>query len=161
MLCLISTVVAYLCSISLQAADEDLVIPHIDREPAFADFAGMRPVSALARSMVRVTDFIQRTPDDGDAASQRTEVYIGYDQLQFHAIFLAFDSEPNQIRANLSSRENIDGDDSVEMTIDTFNDQRAAFSFRSTPMGIQWDARWTEGSSRRAGFDTTLRVVWE
>ncbi len=161
MLCLISTVVAYLCSISLQAADEDLVIPHIDREPAFADFAGMRPVSALARSMVRVTDFIQRTPDDGDAASQRTEVYIGYDQLQFHAIFLAFDSEPNQIRANLSSRENIDGDDSVEMTIDTFNDQRAAFSFRSTPMGIQWDARWTEGSSRRAGFDTTLQVVWE
>lgn len=161
MLCLISTVVACLCSISLQAADTGLVIPRIDGEPSFADFAGMRPTSALARSMVKVTDFIQRTPDDGDAASQRTEVYIGYDQQQFHAIFLAFDSEPNQIRANLSSRENIDGDDSVELTIDTFNDQRAAFSFRSTPMGIQWDARWTEGSSRRGGFDTTLQVVWE
>ena len=47
------------------------------------------------------------------------------------------------------------------MVIDTFNDQRAAFAFRSTPLGMQWDARWTEGSSMRAGFDTTLETVWE
>jgi hypothetical protein len=161
LLCLGSAVVACLYSISVLAAEAELAIPRIDAEPGFADFADMSPSTTLARSMLKVANFIQRTPDDGDAATQRTEVYIGYDQQQFHAIFLAFDSDPEQIRANLSSRENIDGDDSVEMTIDTFNDQRAAFSFRSTPMGIQWDARWTEGSSRRAGFDTTLQAVWD
>ena len=80
--------------------------------------------------MTKVEDFTQRLPDYGYPASQRTEVYIGYDQEQLHAIFLAFDESPNQIRANLSSRENIDGDDIVEMVIDTFNDQRAAFAFR-------------------------------
>lgn len=137
---------------SASAADESLSIPRIDNEPSLTDFANMKPATSLARSMARVGNFVQRTPDDGDPATQRTEVYIGYDQQQLYAIFLAFDSDPDQIRANLSSRENIDGDDTVEMTIDTFNDQRTAFSFRTTPLGIQWDARWTEGSSFRGGF---------
>ena len=161
MLCLMGTVVASLYSISAQAADDGIAIPRIDAEPSFADFSGMSPSTALARSMTKVENFIQRVPDDGEAATQRTEVYIGYDQQKLHAIFLAFDSNPDQIRANLSSRENIDGDDAVEMTIDTFNDQRAAFTFRTTPRGIQWDARWTEGASRRAGFETTLQAVWD
>ncbi len=142
-------------------AQHDLNISRIASKPSFADFENMRPSTDLARSMTKVTDFTQRLPDDGDPASQRTEVYLAYDQEELHAIFLAFDNNPNQIRANLSSRENIDGDDIVEMVIDTFNDQRAAFAFRSTPLGMQWDARWTEGSSIRAGFDTTLEAVWE
>ena len=132
-----------LCAaLSLPAyAQQGLNIGRIASEPFFSDFDNMAPSSALARSMTRVTDFTQRLPDDGDPASQRTEVYLGYDQQQLHVIFLAFDSNPEQIRANLSSRENIDGDDVVEMVIDTFNDQRAAFAFRSTPLGMQWDAR--------------------
>ncbi|MDF1765165.1 MAG: DUF5916 domain-containing protein [Gammaproteobacteria bacterium] len=142
-------------------AQTGLTLERIAGEPTFADFANMAPSTELARSMSRVADFTQRLPDDGDPASQRTEVYLGYDQQTLHAIFLAFDESPNQIRANLSSRENIDGDDIVEMVIDTFNDQRAAFGFRSTPLGMQWDARWTEGASNRAGFDTTLETVWE
>lgn len=160
-LCLLSTAIALLFSESLFAADSALVMPLIQGEPSFDDFANMTPSSPLARSMAKVENFIQRLPDDGDPASQRTEVYIGYDQIDLHVVFLAFDSDPEQIRANLSSRENIDGDDFVELSFDTFSDQRAAFSFRTTPLGIQWDARWTEGSSRRAGFDTTLEMVWD
>jgi len=145
----------------LYAAENSLVIPLISGEPSLDDFADMTPATQLARSMTKVENFVQRLPDDGDPASQRTEAYIGYDRTELHIIFLAFDSQPDQIRANLSSRENIEGDDSVVITFDTFNDQRAAFSFRSTPLGIQWDARWTEGSSLRAGFDTTLEAVWD
>jgi len=140
---------------------ENLVIPEIGGAPALEDFAGMEPATPLARSMALAENFIQREPDDGEPASQRTEVYVGYDRTELHVVFLAFDSEPEGIRANLSSRENIDGDDSVEITVDTFNDQRTALTFRSTPLGIQWDARWTEAASRRGGFDTTLEAVWD
>lgn len=143
------------------AADNGLSIPQITGEPSLADFAGMQASTSLARSMVKVENFTQRLPDDGDPSQQRTEVYVGYDQERLYAVFLAFDSEPDQIRANMSSRENIEADDFVGITIDTFNDQRAAFAFQSSPMGIQWDARWTEGSSRRAGFDTTWEAVWD
>jgi len=160
MLCVFGTVVATLSPLITFAADNGISIPRIESEPTFADFAGMRPSTALARSMTKLENFIQREPYDGRPATQRTEVYIGYDQTEMYAIFLAFDSQPELIRANMSPRENITGDDTVEVTFDTFNDQRAALTFRTTPLGVQWDARWTEGSSRRAGFDTTWEAVW-
>jgi hypothetical protein len=145
------------------AADSavSISIPQIDQEPTLADFAGMSPATALARQMTKIEGFVQREPIDGAAATQRTEVYVGYDQSKLYAVFLAFDSNPELIRANLASRENIVGDDSVEITIDTFNDQRTAYTFRVTPLGMQWDARWTEGFSNRAGFDTTWEAVWD
>ena len=156
-----SLCVLLLCSPLLAlAAEEGISIPRIEGEPGLADFEGMEPRTALARSMTRVGDFIQRAPDDGEPATQQTEVYIGYDQTNLYAIWLAFDTNPELIRANLSSRENIGGDDRVGLTVDTFNDQRTALSFHATPLGIQWDARWTEGSSLRAGYDTTFESVW-
>ncbi|MDD9958036.1 MAG: DUF5916 domain-containing protein [Gammaproteobacteria bacterium] len=154
--------ILFLCSpLVALGAEEGISIPRIDGEPTLADFAGMEPRTALARSMSKVEGFIQRDPDDGEPASQQTEVYIGYDQTNLYAIWLAFDTNPELIRANLSSRENIGGDDRVGLTIDTFNDQRTALSFHATPLGIQWDARWTEGSSLRAGYDTTFEAVWD
>ena len=134
-----------------------LQIPVLSAVPELSDFAGMVPASALAQQMTRVEGFVQREPVDGIAGTQRTEVYLGYDQRTLYAIFLAFDTEPALIRANLSSRESIDGDDSVELTIDTFNDQRTAYSFRVTPLGIQRDARWSENRD----FDNTWDAAWE
>ena len=147
----------------VSAADNtvSISIPQINQEPTLADFAGMSPSTALARQMTKIEGFVQREPIDGAAATQRTEVYVGYDQSKLYAVFLAFDTNPELIRANLASRENISGDDSVEITIDTFNDQRTAYTFRVTPLGMQWDARWTEGFSNRAGFDTTWEAVWD
>lgn len=147
----------------VSAADStaSISIPQINQEPTLADFAGMSPSTALARQMTKIEGFVQREPIDGAAATQRTEVYVGYDQSKLYAVFLAFDTNPELIRANLASRENISGDDSVEITIDTFNDQRTAYTFRVTPLGMQWDARWTEGFSNRAGFDTTWEAVWD
>ena len=87
--------------------------------------------------MTRVEGFIQRQPDDGEPITQHTEVYVGYDQEHIYAVFLAFDTEPELIRANLSSRENIDGDDRVGLTIDSFNDQRKELSFHANHLGIQ------------------------
>ena len=115
------------------AAEEGIFIPRIDSEPALSDFDDMAPQTTLARSMTKVEGFIQRDPDDGEPARQKTEVYIGYDQTHLHAVWLAFDTEPELIRANLSSRENVGGDDRVGLTIDTFNDQRTALSFHATP----------------------------
>jgi hypothetical protein len=132
-------------------------IPRIEQEPTLTDFAGMQPSTAVARSMTRVDGFVQREPVDSVAPSQRTEIYFGYDDRRFYAIFLAFDDQPDQIRATLSSRENIDGDDSVELTLDTFNDQRTAYNFRVTPLGIQRDARWTEGRTMDLSWD----AAWE
>ena len=108
---------------------QEISIPKLSDTPELTDFISpqdMKPISSLAQSMTKIESFIQRLPDDGDPASQRTEVYLGYDSTKLHAVFLAFDDEPELIRANISSRENFEGDDSVELIIDTFNAQRAA-----------------------------------
>ena len=74
MLCLMGTVVASLYSISAQAADDGIAIPRIDAEPSFADFSGMSPSTALARSMTKIENFSQRVPDDGEAAELRSRI---------------------------------------------------------------------------------------
>ena len=147
-------------AISINAAESRLTIPRIEGEPTLADFSGMQPSTSLARSMSKVENFIQRTPYPGQASAQKTEAYTGYDQENIYVVVLAFDTNPELIRGNLAERENIFGDDWVGFMVDTFNDQRSSFSFASNPRGIQVDARWTEGSSRRAGFDSTFDAVW-
>jgi len=142
-----------------QDAEPTLHIPLIDRPPELADFAGMRPSVDIQGKMGVVTGFTQRLPDDGDPASERTEVYLAYDARNLYAVFLAFDSEPDQIRANLSPRENVDNDDTVGILIDTFSDQRTGYAFRSTPLGVQWDGRWIE-ASKTARFDSSYQAVW-
>ena len=84
----------------------------------------MEPSPEIRGRMTAISGFTQRLPDDGEPASERTDVYLAYDDQNLYAVFLAFDSDPEQIRANLSPRENVDNDDTVGILIDTFNDQR-------------------------------------
>ena len=138
---------------------EDLRIPLIDRAPTIEDFAGMQPSEEMGAAMTLVSDFVQRLPDVGAPVTERTDVYLGYDDSNLYAVFLAFDSSPELIRANLAPRENIENDDTVGLVVDTFNDQRTAYAFRSSPLGVQWDARWNE-VARTPTFDTAYQAVW-
>jgi len=142
------------------ASENELTIPRVAEEPTLRDFEGMQPNTELARSMGKVENYIQREPYPGQESTQRTEAFTGYDDENIYVVVLAFDDTPELIRGNLSAREDIFGDDWVGFMIDTFNDQRSAFAFASNARGIQFDARWTEGSSRRAGFDPTFDAVW-
>lgn len=142
-----------------QDAVSTLRIPFTDRPPELADFAGMEPSPEIRNRMGVVSGFTQRLPDDGVPASEQTDVYLAYDHRNLYAVFLAFDSNPDQIRANLSPRENVDNDDTVGILIDTFNDQRTGYAFRSTPLGVQWDGRWNE-VARTPRFDSAYQAVW-
>ena len=94
--------------------------------------------------MARVEGFVQREPDNGMPASQDTTVYLAYDNRNLYAVFLAFDDEPELVRANLAPRENVIDDDFVAVLIDTFNDQRNGYGFGPR----RWAFRWT-GAGRR------------
>ncbi len=142
-----------------QPSDE-LVIPYIDRAPRLDDFTGMRASPEIAAAMARAEGFVQREPDNGMPASQDTVVYTAYDSRNLYVVFLAFDSEPELIRANLAPRENIGDDDSVGVLIDTFNDQRNAYGFGSSPLGVQVDGRWSE-IAKQSNWDTSYEAVWQ
>jgi hypothetical protein len=132
----------------------ELVIPRVDRPPTLEDFLEMRPNREVDGRLAKVTNFIQREPSDGEPATQRTEVYLGYDDKNIYVIFVCFDSEPGEVRARMARRENIFSDDNVEVMLDTFDDQRRAYGFLTNPFGIQWDGLWTEGQGWDGSFDT-------
>jgi len=125
----------------------------------------MKPVGESA-SMARVDGFIQREPRDGAQPSQRTEVYLGYDHKNLYIVFLCFDSQ-HQVRSHLTRREDIFDDDTVEVMIDTFHDQRRAYVFQANPLGVQWDGTWKENTTGSTSiendsgnFDSSFDTVW-
>ena len=144
------------------AAFPSLTIPRLERAPSLEDFLGMGPQGETALRMAKVTGFIQRAPYDGQTATQPTEAYLGYDHKNLYVVFVCFD-DPQKVRARMSNREDIYDDDQVEVILDTFHDRRRAYAFQTTPLGVQWDAIWTEASRDEVNgnFDTSFDTVWD
>lgn len=123
----------------------------------------MRPEGEIAQQMAKVTGFTQRNPHDGEPVSELTDAYLGYDQKNFFIVFVCFD-DPKQVRARMSPREDVYDDDEVEVMLDTFHDRRRAYSFQTTPLGVQWDAIWTEASREEqtlGNWDVSWDTVWD
>jgi hypothetical protein len=131
-------------------------IPRIDTAPRLEEFLDMQLPARWQGKLQKIDKLTQRVPSDGAPASQRTDIYLGYDDKNLYSVFVCFDSEPQKVRAHLARREDIFDDDTVEIMLDTFHDHRRAYAFMSNPLGVQADALWTEGSDFDASFDT----VW-
>ncbi len=134
-----------------------LRIPRVQRPVTLEDFAGMRPSGEIAGGLVKAAEFTQFMPDAGQAPTQRTEVYLGYDDENLYVVFLAFDSEPDRIRARMARRDTFQADDdSVWLYIDAFNDQRSAYTFGCNGLGVQDDGINVPGTDTDFSWDT----VW-
>ncbi|MFZ1008670.1 MAG: DUF5916 domain-containing protein [Candidatus Sulfotelmatobacter sp.] len=139
-----------------------LTIPRLSRAPVLEDFLTMKPEGDPAQKMARVTEFMQRNPHDGEKVSEETEAYLGYDEKNLYVVFVCFD-DPKKVRARMSRREDIYDDDQVAVMFDTFHDRRRAYEFQTTPLGVQWDAIYTEAIHQSSGgnWDTSWDAVWD
>ncbi len=145
-----------------EIAPPTLTIPRLQRAPSLDEFLTMQPQGYAARQMAKVTGFTQRNPHDGEPVSELTDAYLGYDRRNLYVVFVCFD-DPKKVRARMSHREDIYDDDQVEIILDTFHDRRRAYAFQTTPLGVQWDAIWTEASREeetQSHFDTSFDTVW-
>ena len=140
------------------AANTQLRIKKLSQAPSLNDFAGMKPATPLAAEMTKVDVFIQLDPKEGQPSPEKTEVYLGYDQKNFYAIWLCFDKEPKKIRALLARRDSIGPEhDEVQLYLDTFNDRRRSYGFMANPLGVQFDYIWTDTN----GYDDSFDTVWD
>jgi hypothetical protein len=145
-----------------EVATPSLTIPRLNRAPALEDFLSMKPQGDAALQMAKVTGFVQRNPHDGAKVSEETAAYLGYDQKNIYVVFVCFD-DPSKVRGRMSRREDIYDDDEVEVMLDTFHDRRRAYAFQTTPLGVQWDAIWSEATRDEisGNFDTSFDTVWD
>ncbi len=164
-------------TVTSEEARPTLRIPRMLRPVTLEAFAGMQPSGETARELAKVAEFTQYTPDVGRPPTQRTEVYLGYDDENLYAVFLAFDSEPERIRARMTRRDGFQADDdSVWLYIDAFNDQRSAYTFGCNGLGVQydginvpgkdtdpsWDTRWASTSAlAREGFAVLMTIPFK
>jgi hypothetical protein len=109
--------------------------------------------------------FIQQWPDDGQPASERTEIRFLLDRENLYIGVICFDSEPDQIVVSQSRRDaELDDTDSIQILLDTFNDGQNAFVFGTNPFGIEFDAQirgeGQSGQSNRDGFNLNWDADW-
>lgn len=105
-------------------------------------------------------DFTQYEPQEGATPSEKTVAYIGYDHKNLYIALRCYDSNPKAVRAYLTNRDNVEGDDEVTIYLDTFDDKKRAFAFQVNPCGVQSDGIYTE-SQRRGGGPNRIDRNWD
>jgi len=145
------------------APPSEFKVPLLTEPLRLSDFPGMEPNAAVKDKLARVTGFIQNAPNDGEPATQQTDIWIAHTQSTLYFVFICHDDHPGLIRGHLSRRENITGDDNVSVLLDPFEDRRKGVLFSVNPAGVQADAAWTDLPSTAYANDADYSYdqVWE
>jgi len=109
--------------------------------------------------------FLQRDPDEGEPASEATELRVLYDDDALYVAVRLHDSEPGRIVRQLSRRDLIAEADTFTLYLDPHHDHLTGFLFEVSAAGVQrdaviyddlytddtWDAVWASGVTLDAG----------
>ncbi|MEE9464965.1 MAG: DUF5916 domain-containing protein, partial [Candidatus Neomarinimicrobiota bacterium] len=102
-------------------------------------------------------DFIQRDPQEGQPATEKTEFCILYDDEYIYVGIKAHDSDPAGIRAIMSRRDASTPSDWVSVSLDSYGDYRTSFEFWLNPLGVKRDIRRYDDSNHDENWD----AIWE
>jgi hypothetical protein len=114
---------------------------------------------AIYGRVAAVSDFIQQEPLEGEAATEKTEVWLFYDGDNIYVSARCWDSQPEKILANEMRRDNrnIRNNDNFAVILDTFLDHRNGFLFHTNPLGALFDAQVTDERNTNSDWNT----IWE
>jgi hypothetical protein len=99
-----------------------------------------------------LTGFSQYAPNDGVAAVDSTQVRVWYSHTAIYFGIRAFELH-GQPTATLADRDQIFGDDNVQILLGTFHDGKQALMFAVNALGVQGDGALIEGANVSAsGF---------
>jgi len=124
-------------------------------EPLVLDGLLTDPVYSQVRA---ISDFVQQEPHEGQPATERTELWIFFDDTTLYLAVRCHDSEPERIIANEMRRDgNIFQNDNVQFAIDTFYDRRSGFSFQTNALGALRDQEIGDERTTNTDWNT----VWD
>ena len=93
------------------------------------------------------SDFVQQEPDEGAPATEKTEVWVSFDERNVYVSARAWDSAPeSQWVANEMRRDNFNilRNEGIHISFDTFYDRRNGVVFNVTPIGGRMDGQVTD-----------------
>ena len=123
-----------------------------------------------------ISGFTQSDPDDGKPATEKTEVWLAYDDEAFYVAARMHDSDPAKIISLLGRRDDFVEADYFVLAIDPYNDKRSGFKFAINPSGsiadwslyndewddVSWDGNW-QGRARcdERGWTAEMKIPFD
>jgi len=111
------------------------------------------------------TQFWQVQPNEGQAATQKTEVYIGFLGENLYIGMVAYDDNPEGIIVTDGRRDSsLDETDSFRVIIDGMLDRQNGYIFGTNPVGMEYDAQVIKeayaGAFGSEGFNLNWNTSW-
>ncbi len=132
-----------------------LTIPKVDQAPKID---GKLDDDCWTKASV-AKDFLQRRPEEGAPATEKTVVRICRDDKVLYIGARCFDSQPDKIRAGVMQRDApVRGDDYFFILLDPFQRGREGYYFRTNPNGAKGEAL-INSDMRRPNMDWD--TIWE
>ncbi len=107
-----------------------------------------------------ITNFTQSDPNNGQPATERTEIRILFDQDHLYIGAELLDSDPSGILGNQMVRDGfLSSDDRFIWVMDPYYDQRSGYYFEINPGGAMGDAQLVPAQG--GNFGVTQNRAWD
>ncbi|MBN1638864.1 MAG: carbohydrate binding family 9 domain-containing protein, partial [Ignavibacteriales bacterium] len=98
-----------------------------------------------------VERFTQKDPNEGEPSSERTKVWVAYDETYIYVAARLYDSNPSQIDATVARRDTYMPSDWFAFEIDSYKDKKTGYFFAvnaggTIADGIYFNDSWDDGS---------------
>jgi hypothetical protein len=146
--------------------DEGRATVRAVRTPAGLDVDG-RLDESIYESVLPIDGFIQQEPRNGEPGTERTDVWVLFDDETLYISVKCWDSQPDRwVRSGLQRDvQNITDSENFVVILDTFYDRRNGFYFQTNLAGAirdqvitdegnpngSWNTVWTVRTGRFAG----------
>jgi hypothetical protein len=129
------------------------------------------------QTAAKLGGFTQLEPNEGQPATEPTDVYLGFDKDNLYIGVRCHDDDPKRIVTTTLTRDSDMGyDDTVTILLDTYHDERSAFLFTTNSGGVKvdalvrnegeqvlldWDGLWNvQGSRDAGGWSAEIAIPW-
>ncbi|MEQ1911295.1 MAG: DUF5916 domain-containing protein [Vicinamibacterales bacterium] len=117
---------------------------------------------AVWREAKVIDTFLQQEPNEGQPASDRTEVRVLYDQGHLYVGVHAFSSLPPAATEMRRDADRLFDEDYFQMILDTFHDSRNGYMFLTTPLGAKLEQQiFDEGEGGGRGTTSNVNRNWD
>ena len=111
------------------------------------------------REYTPMSDFVQNEPSPGEAASEKTEVWVSFDEDNVYVTVRAWESQPERMIVNEMRRDslNIVQNENFAFAFDTFFDRRNSVTFNVNPLGGRMDGQ----NTNEGQYNGDWNPIWD
>ena len=114
---------------------------------------------AAWRAVTPVEDFAQQRPVEGAAPTERTQVFVRYDDDALYIGARMFRNVPQDIARSVTRRDGQGNAERIQITFDTQRDRRTAYAFAVSAAGVRTDFHHSQDDENR-GRENQYDPIW-